>query len=473
MKRILNSQILINTCRLLLALTFIMSGFVKAVDPLGTQYKLADYAEAAGMARYANDYFTLAAAVAMATLEFWLGVCLLFTIRRRRTVRLITLFMAIFTPLTLWLALADPIQDCGCFGDAVKLTNWQTFWKNVVLLCAAIILAGRPMSIRRVISRNSQWIVTNYTVVFIMVVAGWSLYDLPLFDFRPYHTGADIRHDMEIPEGAPMPQFETTFIMEKDGVRKEFTLDNYPDSTWTFVDSRTVQTEEGYVPPIHDFSIVRRTDNEDITDSVLGRKGYTFLLIAPHLELADDSRMDLINQVYEYAENYGYPFYCLTASPDRAVERWRIMTGAEYTFCTTDETTLKTMIRSNPGLMLLKDGVVIRKWSHNRLPEEYELTDRLERLETGKAPEDSVTGKVVKIIIWYVLPLLLLTLADRTWAWSKWVRKKRRSNKIYQLFKTKDNEKENCSRKLEDEHEPAGRSGTCQRTERDSDSREA
>lgn len=347
MKRILNSQILINTCRLLLALTFIMSGFVKAVDPLGTQYKLADYAEAAGMARYANDYVTLAAAVAMATLEFWLGVCLLFTIRRRRTVRLITLFMAIFTPLTLWLALADPIQDCGCFGDAVKLTNWQTFWKNVVLLGAAIILAGRPMSIRRAISRSSQWIVTNYTVVFIMVVAGWSLYDLPLFDFRPYHTGADIRHGMEIPEGAPMPQFETTFIMEKDGVRKEFTLDNYPDSTWTFVDSRTVQTEEGYVPPIHDFSIVRRTDNEDITDSVLGRRGYTFLLIAPHLELADDSRMDLINQVYEYAENYGYPFYCLTASPDRAVERWRIMTGAEYTFCTTDETTLKTMIRSN------------------------------------------------------------------------------------------------------------------------------
>lgn len=464
---------LIFICRMVLSLTFIMSGFVKAVDPLGTQYKIADYAEAVGLAQYANDYITLAMAVAMAAFEFWLGVCLLFAIRRRRTVRLILAVMVVFTPLTLWLALADPIQDCGCFGDAVKLSNWQTFWKNVVLLAAALVLFRKPLSIRRAIGRSNQWIVTNYTVVFIVVVAGWSLYDLPLFDFRPYHTGADIKQGMEIPEGVPQPRFETTFILEKDGVEKEFTLDDYPDSTWTFVDSRTVQTEEGYVPPIHDFSIIRRTDGEDITDSVLDRKGYTFLLVALHLEQADDSRMDLINQVYEYAEEYGYPFFCLTASPERAVNRWRIMTGAEYEFCTTDETTLKTIIRSNPGLVLLKDGTVIRKWSHNRLPDEYELTDRLEKLETGSTPEGTVTGKVAKIVLWYVLPLLLLTLADRVWAWSKWVKNKKKSNKIYQLFKTKENEKENCSRQLEDEHEPAGGSGTGQGTQRDTDSREA
>ena len=470
---ICESATVITVCRLLLALTFIMSGFVKAVDPLGTQYKLTDYAEAVGLARYANSYLTLAMAVTMSTIEFWLGICLLFTIRRRRTVRLMLLVMSVFTPLTLWLALADPIQDCGCFGDAIRLSNWQTFWKNMLLLLAAIVLYRRPLGIKRVISRSSQWIVTNYTVVFIVVVSGWSLYDLPLFDFRPYHTGADIRRGMEIPEGAPMPQFETTFIMEKDGVRKEFTLDSYPDSTWTFVDSRTVQTAEGYVPPIHDFSIIRRTDNEDVTDSVLNHKGYSFLLVAPFLEYADDSRMDLINQVYEYAEEHGYPFYCLTASSDRGTERWRIMTGAEYDFYTTDGTTLKTIIRSNPGLVLLKDGVVIRKWSHNTLPDEYVLTDRLENIEAGKIPEDSVTGKVAKIVMWYVLPLLLLTLADRMWAWSKWIKAKRKSNKIYQLFKTKDNEKENCSRKLEDEHEPARGCGSGQGTQRDTDGTEA
>lgn len=460
-------------CRLLLAVTFILSGFVKAVDPMGTQYKIDEYLEAWGMAGVMPGFVTLTASVLLSSVEFSLGVALLFAIRRRRTSVLVLAIMAVMTPLTLWLALADPISDCGCFGDAVKLTNWQTLWKNIVLLGAAIVVWRRPMAIRRLVSRSNQWIVMNFTVAFIVCVSAWSLYDLPQFDFRPYHVGADIKKGMEIPEGAPQPQFETTFIMEKNGERREFALDDYPDSTWTFVDSRTVQTAAGYVPPIHDFSITSISDGKDITDSVLSHKGYTFLLVSPHLEQADDSRLDLINQVYEYADEYGYPFYCLTASSNTFIKRWRDMTGAEYEFCATDETTLKTIIRSNPGLVLLKDGTVVRKWSHNRVPEEEELEIPLEESELGQAPEGSTGHRVLNIVLWYVLPLTLLTLADRMWAWSKWVRKKKKSNKIYQLLKTKENEKENRSRKLEDEHEPAGRRGSGQGTERDTDSQQA
>lgn len=467
------SNLTIDLCRLLLGLTFTLSGFVKAIDPQGTQYKISDYLEAWGLQAYAADMLTLGASVALSAVEFWLGVCMLFAIRRRRTARLVLAVMYVMTPLTLWLALTDPISDCGCFGDAVTLTNWQTFWKNVVLLAAAVAVARRPMSMTRIISRPNRWIVTNYAAVFILALEAWSLYDLPLFDFRPYRVGADIRAGMEIPEGAPMPQFETTFIMEKNGERREFTLDNYPDSTWTFVDSRTVQTAEGYVPPIHDFSIVRRTDGEDITDSLLAAPGYTFLLVAPFLEQADDSRLDLINQVYDYAEDHGYGFFCLTASSDKSVRRWRIMTGAEYDFCTTDGTTLKTIVRSNPGLVLIKGGTVIRKWSHNRLPEEQELSGPLDRIELGHVPERTAAVQTLIVVAWFALPLLLLALADRMWAWTKWVRKKRRSNKIYQLFKPKDNEKENCSRKLEDEHEPAGGCGSGQGTQRDTDGTEA
>ncbi|MDE5947714.1 MAG: DoxX family protein [Prevotella sp.] len=463
----------IDFCRLLLGLTFTLSGFVKAIDPQGTQYKIEDYLEAWGLQAYAADLLTLGASVALSAVEFWLGVCMLFAIRRRRTSRLMLVVMSVMTPLTLWLALTDPISDCGCFGDAVTLTNWQTFWKNVVLLLAAVAVARRPMGMTRVISRSNRWIVTNYAAVFILVLEAWSLYDLPLFDFRPYRVGTDIRAGMEIPEDAPMPQFETTFIMEKDGLRREFTLDDYPDSTWTFVDSRTVQTAEGYVPPIHDFSIVRRTDGEDITDSILAAPGYTFLLVAPYLEQADDSRLDLINQVYDYAEDHGYGFFCLTASSDKSVRRWRIMTGAEYEFCTTDGTTLKTIVRSNPGLVLLKDGKVIRKWSHNILPDEYELDGPLDSIGLGYMPEKSATVKTLIVVAWFALPLLLLVLADRMWAWTKWIKRKRRSNKIYQLFKLKDNEKENCSRKLEDEHEPPGGCGSGQGTQRDTDGREA
>ena len=427
----------VNVCRFVVALTFIFSGYVKAIDPLGTQYKLQDYAEAAGLAGCVPDYLTLGASVLLGGAEFCLGVLLLFAIRRRLVAKLLLLFMAVMTPLTLWLAIADPIKDCGCFGDAVVLTNWETFYKNLALLAATVVLARRPLAMPRFISRSNQWIVVNYTILFILVSSSYSLYTLPVFDFRPYHVGADIRKGMEIPEGAKQPQFETTFILEKDGQRKEFTLDDYPDSTWTFIDSKTVQTEEGYVPPIHDFSIQTIDGGEDITDSVLSRKGYSFILVAPHLEQADDSNFGEIDGIYEYCRDHGYPFYALTASNDDAIAYWRDITGAEYDFYLTDETTLKTIIRSNPGLLLIKDGTVIGKWSHNDLPKLNYSSAGLEDTEYGHIPERSVTGKVSKIVLWYILPLLLLTFIDRTWKFSQWIRKKEHSNRIYQFFKGK------------------------------------
>ncbi|MBQ2208971.1 MAG: triose-phosphate isomerase [Prevotella sp.] len=432
-------KVVVNIARVVLAVVLILSGFVKAVDPLGTQYKIADYLGALHLAQYIPDAMMLGASVLLSAFEFMLGTLLLLAIRRR-TVSLLTLLLfLVMTPLTLWLALANPVSDCGCFGDALVLTNWQTFWKNVVLLALALIVWRYPLQMVRFVSQSNQWIVINYTAIFILVVSGWSLYDLPYFDFRPYHIGANIRQGMEIPDDAEQPQFETTFILEKDGQRQEFTTDNYPDSTWTFIDSKTVQLSEGYVPPIHDFSITRVSDGEDITDSLLNVPGYVFLLVSPQLRFADDSQLDLINQIYEYAEDNGYPFYGLTASGDKDIEHWQERTGAEYPFCQTDETTLKTVIRSNPGLLLLKNGTVIRKWSHNRLPDEYALTAPLEKLETGQIPEDSVPGKILVILLWYVLPLALLVLGDRWWAWSRWIKRKEESNIIFQHLTKRNN----------------------------------
>lgn len=409
----------------MLAAVFIFSGYVKAIDPLGTQYKLHDYAEAAGLSALAPDWLTLSGSITLSAVEFCLGIFLLFAIQRRLTTRLTLIFIAVMTLVTLWLYIANPIEDCGCFGDALKLTNGQTLLKNLLLLACAVVVAWWPLKMVRFISESNQWIVINYTIIFIIGSSLWSLYTLPPFDFRPYHLGANISEGMEIPEGAPQPKFETTFIMEKDGQRQEFTLDDYPDSTWTFIDSKTVQTEKGYVPPIHDFSIVLH--EEDITEQILEDPGYTFLLCSPHLENADDSNFGDIDQIYEYAEEHDYPFYCLTASTDEAINRWIELTGAEYPFCTTDETTLKTVIRSNPGLVLLKAGTIIGKWSHNDLPhiDPALSTEPLEQLPIGHQPADSTPRKIATILLWFVLPLALLTLADRTWAWTKWFRRKR------------------------------------------------
>ncbi len=372
----------VNIARLLLALTFILSGFVKAVDPLGTQYKIHDYLAAIGLASIVPDFGTLASSVILSATEFLLGICLLFAIRRRLVSKILVVLMTVMTLLTLWLAIDDPVTDCGCFGDALVLTNWQTFWKNVVLLAAALIVWRYPLDMPRLISESNQWIVMNYSAFFILVIiAGRSLYTLPQFDFRPYHVGTNLREGWQ-------------------------------------------RMMEGEDSPYTEFFIESTDEGEDITEAVLGSQGYTFLLVAPHLENANDSQFDRLNSIYEYCLENGYQFYCLTASTQRGIGRWQDITGAEYPFCNTDETTLKTVIRSNPGLLLLNDGVIIRKWSHNTLPSDEELGTRLEGSPLGRLPNDNAAEKILWILTWFVLPLVLLTIADRLWAWSKWLRRK-------------------------------------------------
>ena len=369
-------KIVVNVCRLVLAVAFILSGFVKAVDPLGTQYKIHDYLVAWGLADVVPDFLTLSVSVVQSSAEFFLGICLLFAIRRRLVSLIVMILMVVMTLLTLWLAIANPISDCGCFGDALVLTNWQTFWKNVVLLAAAVVVWRYPLDMGRIISRSNQWIVMNYSAFFILVIiAGRSLYTLPQFDFRPYHIGTNLREGWQ----------------------------------------RMIDGEDS---PYAEFFIEDIDEGEDITEQVLNDEGYTFLLVSPHLEQADDSQLDGLNRIYEYSQDNGYPFYCLTASSQRGITRWQDITGAEYPFCQTDETTLKTVIRSNPGLLLLKNGVIIRKWSHNALPTTEEMNGTLEKLEIGDLPSDNAASKILWILTWFVLPLVLLTAADR------WYRRK-------------------------------------------------
>ena len=426
----------VNVCRFVLAATFIFSGYVKAIDPLGTLYKLKDYAAAMSLNGLLPDWVLVGVAIALGALEFALGVFMLFAVRRHVVSRITLAFMTAMTVLTLWIFVADPVKDCGCFGDALKLTNGETLLKNIVLAACAALVAWRPADMARFISRSNQWIVRYYTVAYIVITSVYCLYTLPIFDFRPYHVGTNIKQGMEIPEGAEQPEFESTFLLRKNGETREFTLDNYPDSTWEYVDTRTVQTKKGYEPPIHDFALTSCDTGEDITEQVLTKKGYTFLLVSPRLAVADDSNFGDIDQIYEYAEENGIDFYCVTASANDEIERWRDLTGAEYQFCNADETTLKTMIRSNPGLMLLKDGTIIDKWSHNALPQTDDLTAPLQQLTIGKAQNDSTTERLLIVLLTFFLPLSALTLADRLWAWSKWIRNKQSNNRIFNLFKT-------------------------------------
>lgn len=401
-----------NVCRFLLAVTFIFSGFVKAVDPLGFQYKIQDYLEAFGMASSLPSFFPLLLAVVLSALEFSVGIFFFFGIRKNTATILALLLMLVMTPLTLYLAIANPVSDCGCFGDAWVLTNWETFGKNVVLLIAALSVFRWKALIFRFISAKMEWLVSLYTILFVFALSFYCLVHLPILDFRPYKIGHNILQGMTIPEGAKPSVYESIFTLEKNGQKKDFSLENYPDSTWKFVQAHTVLKEKGYESPIHDFSITEQATGEDITEDVLTDMNYIFLLIAHRIEEADDSNIDLINEVYDYSIEHGYRFYCLTSSPDEQIEQWRDKTGAEYPFCLMDDITLKTIIRSNPGLMLIKNGTILNKWSDADLPDEYVLTDKLENLELGKQKKESDMHTIGYVCLWFALPLLLVLGVD-------------------------------------------------------------
>ena len=403
------SSISINALRFALALVFAFSGIVKAIDPMGTVYKLGDYAEAFGLA--VPFGLLLIGAMLLIIWEYVMGICLFFGIYRRFHLVQMIAFLAVMTPLAYYLALHNPVTDCGCFGDAVVLTNWQTFGKNVVLLLMAIISLIGNKFICRIISERVQWLAFVYAVVSLMVFMPYSLRHLPIVDFRPYHVGANIIEGMTIPEGAPQDEYETLFVLEKDGEQRTFTFDDYPDSTWTFVSRENRLVSKGYVPPITDFYITD-LNGEDFTWELLEQPGYTFLVVAPNLNRSDEGMLDVINDLHDYAKVNDYAFYMLTSSGAEAIAQWIDHTGASYPYLQADEILLKTMIRANPGLILLKDGIVIGKWSKADMPRDGQLMVAVEDNVDMQITSHDIKERQMKVALWMFLPLLLLIVID-------------------------------------------------------------
>ena len=359
--------------RSLIALVFLFSGFVKAVDPLGTVYKIEDYLKAFG--GFMTELLPLAgaAAVCLILAEWLLGVCMLCNVRTNWTSWLSLLFYLVMTPLTLWIALTNPVSDCGCFGDALVLTNWQTFWKNVVLLSLVIVL----LVCRKAIPQTfSWWAELSLAVLAIATAAGimgYSYTHLPPMDFRPYKVGNNIPELMEVPEDAPQDEYVIKLIYAKDGVEQEFTLEDYPkgDSTWTFVDQKSVLVKKGYEAPIHDFEILTM-DYEDITYDVLESETPVTLIAMYDLQKTDRRQLDKILRTYADCIWRGEACYLLTGSGEEDIYAFADELGmdretAEQAFCTIDPVTLKTIVRANPGLVVIQNGVVTEKHNFKQL----------------------------------------------------------------------------------------------------------
>lgn len=361
-------KVLTTISRIIIGITFMFSGIVKAIDPLGSAYKFHDYFQAFGLEFLYP--LTLPLSILLSTAEFISGFAVLSGYRQKAGIIVVVLLMIVFTPLTFVLALTNPVSDCGCFGDAIHLTNWQTFYKNIFLMIFAVILFIGRKHVKNIFTPLKEWTLTGIMTAVVVIFALLNLRYLPLIDFLPYRPGANIAESMQIPEGMPADQYETTFIYERDGIRKEFSLDNYPadDTSWVFVDQKSVLVTKGYQPPIHDFSLTTR-NGIDLTDQILSREGYTLLFISTKLEEADPSRLDKGFNLGSYCAANGIDFYAVTASGGDVLMNY----DNGLTFCTADEVTLKTIVRSNPGYLLIKDGTIAGKWSWATVPGQEEF----------------------------------------------------------------------------------------------------
>ena len=377
-------RVLVASCRLLLALTFIFSGGVKLIDPVGMQYKMESYATAFGFPHVLPEIAFLCFALALAVTEFLLGINLLFGIRRRTTASFVLAFMLIVTPLTLYMAVRSTMVDCGCFGDAGVLTNWQTFGKNIVLLGAVLVVMANLRRLHRMITERNQWLISLYSIVFSVVFALHNLYYLPAIDFRPFSVGTDVLKGLHD---------------EWEGKSQK---NEYADFCIQLVDG----------------------GGEDVTEEWLEQPGYKFLLVAPFLEKADDSAADQLNEIFEYSQRMRYPFVCLTSSSQENIEQWQDYNGAEYPFAWTDGTLLKTMIRSNPGLILLKGSTIVAKWPNTDYPKVDEMSPEMEQIVgTDEGRHGGKLSGALRLILLFVVPMLLFLFIDGLWIGSKYYKR--------------------------------------------------
>jgi uncharacterized membrane protein YphA (DoxX/SURF4 family) len=402
-------KVLRHISSIIIGLVFMFSGTVKAIDPLGSAYKFSDYFQAFHLEFL--QPVSLILAILLITAEFISGFSVLSGYRQKTGIWGVMILMLIFTPLTLILAITNPVSDCGCFGDAIHLTNWQTFGKNIILMIMTVILFTGKNQTRQVRPAKKEWSVIFMVIVLFVVFSFLNIRYLQLFDFLPYKTGISIPESMKMPEGKPADEYSTTFIYEKDGVKKEFTLDNYPanDSTWKFVDQISKLVKKGYQPPIHGFSITA-PDGTDLTNEILSYKGYSLIMISKSLKDADPVRLERGFQLGVHCMMTGIGFYIVTASPSTELMEY----NNGFTFCSGDETMLKTIVRANPGYMLLKNGKISGKWSWANLPPKEQffnnMTDRHVERMNNKSPFLVVYSLMLSAI---VLVLLISSLSVR------------------------------------------------------------
>ena len=381
-------QILLNLCRYFAGILFVFSGFVKADDPLGSKYKFIDYFEAWGI----DDIFAPAAltfGIILSTIELLVGLALLLKLFPKWSSLGALIFMVVFIPITLYLALQQNISgkelvhDCGCFGDALVLTNWQTFVKNLVIVVPVLVTFMFSNRFTDLISNSKSCVILSVLTVAIVGLSIHALRHLPPIDFRPYKIGVTLQGEKcgDVVRNNNVKTYQyADFKNLQTGEHKEFDIvNNYPDYTiWEYNPDVPVRVVEEKIETPKTDTAVSNTyvvdnymfskDGEDVTCDIITDSSYVLLAIHYDINQSNPKHQADINAAYDWAKSKGFAFYGATSSLDDVIEKYGAETGAAYPFVSADDILLKTVVRSNPGLVLLKNGLIVNKWHHNDIP---------------------------------------------------------------------------------------------------------
>lgn len=354
---------LVGISRVIVGVLFIISGLVKLNDPVGFSFKLQDYFAPEVLDLGFLVPYSLLIAIVLVIIEVLLGISLLLGYMKRFTLWALLLMIVFFTFLTFYSAYFNKVTDCGCFGDAIPLTPWESFSKDIVLLVLILILFFGQKYIRPIFTSGTRGFIVFVSLIGCLGITYYVLQHLPIIDFRPYKIGANITEGMNVPADAPKPVFEYKWKFNVDGEEKiVVNTGDYPQVDGEFIDVETKMLQEGYVPPIHDFMIER--EGEDFTQHFLEMENLV-VVIAYSLGNTEKDGYLPIKEVTDEALKKGYEVIGLSASSQEMTEALAEEYKLNFRFYFCDETTLKTIVRSNPGILELDRGTIKQKLHWN------------------------------------------------------------------------------------------------------------
>ena len=406
-------RLLTTLMRLVVGGLFVFSGFTKAVDPWGTCYKITDYLNAMGMEQWGDTALFLA--VALAALEFMVGMAIVVGAYRRSSLIIALLMMAVMTPVTLWLAITDAVPDCGCFGDALHLSNWATFFKNILLILGLIYLLMFNKSLKGVYGPAVHWIVMAVSFAMVMAVAYYGYFVQPLIDYRPYPVGTRLADMNSADSEDENGEDDFIFIYKRDGVEHEFTIDSLPDEEdgWEYVTRYHARRPHGKVIIQNGASpnsiAIMDEEGNDVTLDVLTRNRHMVLLLFPDLPEVGALHSFALNELNDAALVADADVVALTPATAQEIEQWKDISMASYPIYNMDDSELKMIARGNPAVVYLEDGTI--KWKRTLTS----LEDVEQPVELNRLSDDyDADGIMTRLMAAFLLALLAILILNRS-----------------------------------------------------------